>query len=334
MSSNPYENFRTVLTMNLCSVLPSDQIGEVLQAVDVSLNDFEISRKQMDLIAPATVPDVIRHYLGTRAVANLSMETLKQYRYKLVHFFDYVRKPYTDITPNDIRMYLYSYKSEHHVSDNYLDNIRRVLSCFFAWLVANEYGITRNPCDRVEKIRYQQKKREPMTAYELELFRWNTVDIREKALIDFFYSTGLRVSEVSDVRLSDIDWENRSVRVRHGKGNKERTVYFNAEAEVSVRAYLATRSDDTDGLFVSLCAPHQPIKTKALENIITKVSRRSGIHVFPHRIRHTFATAGLRSGMSLETLQTLLGHVKPETTLIYAKQDQLDIQREHQRIYA
>ena len=334
MFSNPYENFRTVLTMNLCNVLPADQLPDVLQAVDVSLNDFEITKKNMDLIAPATVPDVIRHYLGTRAVANLSMETLKQYRYKLVHFFDYVRKPYTDITPNDIRMYLYSYKSEHHVSDNYLDNIRRVLSCFFAWLVANEYGITRNPCDKVEKIRYQEKKREPMTSYELELFRWNTENIREKALIDFFFSTGLRVSEVADVRLSDIDWNNRSVFVHHGKGNKERIVYFNAEAEVSLRAYLSTRSDATDGLFVNAKAPHQAIRKRALENIIQKVSRRSGFRVFPHRIRHTFATSGLRSGMSLDMLQQLLGHVKPETTLIYAKQDQLNIQREHQRVYA
>ena len=334
MSPNSYENFRTVLTMNLCNVLPADQLQDVLQAVDVSLNDFEITRKEMDLIAPAGVPDVIRHYLGTRAVANLSMETLKQYRYKLMHFFEYVQKPYCDITPNDVRMYLYAYKAEHHVSENYLDNIRRVLSCFFAWLVVNEYGITRNPCDKVEKIRHQEKKREPMTSYELELFRWNTADVREKALIDFFFSTGLRVSEVADVRLPDIDWKNRSVRVRHGKGNKERIVYFNAEAEVSVRAYLDTRSDSADGLFVSTKAPHQVIKKRALENIIAKVSKRTGIHVFPHRLRHTFATSGLRSGMPLDMLQQLLGHVKPETTLIYAKQDQLNIQREHQRVYA
>ena len=90
----------------------------------------------------------------------------------------------------------------------------------------------------------------------------------------------------------------------------------------------------SSGLFVNAKAPHQAIRKRALENIIQKVPKRSGFRVFPHRLRHTFATSGLRSGMSLDMLQQLLGHVKPETTLIYAKQDQLNIQREHQRVYA
>ena len=333
MPSNHYENFRTVLTMNLCSVLPPDRLNDVLQAVDISLSDFEISRKQMDLITSSGIPEVVKMYIASKAISNLSVKTLNQYRLKLISFFGAVRKSYMDITPNDIRMYLYNYKAEHHVGDRYMENIRITLNTFFQWLVENDY-LQKNPCARVDKIRYTAKKREPMTPYELEFFRWNTEDPREKALIDFFFSTGCRVSECADVRLTDIDWQDRSVRIRHGKGDKERIVYFNAEAEVSLQKYIATRDDDTDALFVNRKAPHQALKVKAIQNIITKVANRTGLHVYPHRLRHTFATSGLRSGMPLEKLQALLGHVKPETTLIYVKQDQLDIQREHQRIYA
>ena len=333
-TESAYEMFRTVLTMNLCSVVQDpDVLRDVLQMVDVTMNDFEISKKPMDIIPAQDMMPVIKCYLCSKAVASLSFGTLKQYRYKLVHFFDTVRKSYLDIQPNDIRNYLGTFKIERNASDCYLDNIRITLNSFFQWLTDNDY-IPKNPCAKVDKIKYQQKRRQPLTSYQLEKVRWNTVNIREKALIDFFFSTGLRASECANVRLSDITWDKRAVHVRHGKGDKERIVYFNAEAEVSLKEYLKTRSDDTDGLFVSVKAPHQAIQTGALENIIKKVSKRTGIRVFPHKLRHTFATSGIRGGMPLEKLQALMGHTRPETTLIYAKQDQTDLQMEHQRIYA
>ena len=332
-NSNAYEHFRTVLIMNLASAVSAEQLPAVLEAIDVTMSDFEISQKPMSIITIEGTPDVVKYYIGSKAIAGRSVKTLNQYRYKLVNFFDTVRKPYTDITSNDIRMYLYQYKVEHHASDCYMDNIRTTLDGFFTWLADNDY-IPKNPCAKVDHIKFQRKKREPLSSFDLEVYRWNTTDVREKALIDFFFSTGIRVSECADVRLSDIDWDNRSVHIRHGKGDKERTVYFNAESELSLKEYLKTRNDKTDALFVSTRAPHHPIKSHALENILKNVSKRSGLNVFPHRLRHTFATAGLRGGMPIEHLQRLLGHEDPKTTLIYAKLDQVDLQRDHQRVYS
>lgn len=328
-----YENFRTVLAMNLSAALPADQLAAALRAVDLSLGDYEITRKNLELIAAGGVPEAVKLFIASKAIANASAGTLRQYRYKLINFFDAVRKPFTDVTASDVRLYLYRYKTEHNASDRYLENIRITLNSFFTWLVENEY-LPRNPCAKVEKIRYSEARRDPLTPFQLELFRWNTENIREKALIDFFFSTGCRVSECADVRLSDIDWTERSVRIRHGKGDKERIVYFNAESELTLRRYLATRDDDTDALFVSVRAPHQPIGAHALENIIKKVAERTGLHVYPHRLRHTFATSGLHGGMPLHILQQLMGHANPRTTLIYAKQSQEDLQHEHRRVYA
>ena len=112
-----------------------------------------------------------------------------------------------------------------------------------------------------------------------------------------------------------------------------RIVYFNAEAEVTLRKYLETRDDECTGLFVTTRKPIHSLSIRSMEVIVNKIGERAGIPAFPHKIRHTFATYGLNGGMSLEKLQKLLGHAKPETTLIYAKLDQVELQHEHKRIY-
>lgn len=327
------ERFRNELVTKLINVLPQEQIKSVLQAFDLTSSSYDISHKPTELIPLDGFPEVVKSYIASKAVCNASEGTLKQYRYNLFDFFRAVPKPFNAVTANDIRLYLYNIKQNRNASDRYLECIRITLNGFFQWLVANDY-LLKNPCEKVEKIRFVEKQRKPLEPIELETFRWNTHEVREKALIDFLFSTGMRISECANVRLADIDWSERAVLIRKGKGGKQRVVYFNAESEVSLRKYLETRTDATDALFVSKRAPHQPLKSRALENIIREVSERSSMHVYPHLLRHTFATSGLHGGMPVEKLQRLLGHASPQTTLIYAKLDRVDLQREHQRIYA
>ena len=332
--SNCYENFRTVLTMNLCQVLPADQLSAVLSAVDITMNDFEISKKSMDIIpASGGIPEVLKYFLASKAIANLSKNTLKQYKFKLTHFFNKMNKAYSDIQANDIRVYLYNFKIERNASDSYVDTTRVVINTFFQWLVDNEY-LSKNPCAKVEKIKFQYKRRESFSPLSLESLRWNCETVREKALIDFLYSTGCRVSECADVLLSDIDWTKNSVLIRHGKGDKERTVFFNDESKVTLTEYLKSRDDDTPALWVSSKAPHQQIGAHALENIVRKVGMRTGVRAYPHKLRHTFATVGLQNGMSLDMLQLLMGHAKPETTLIYADHDRNQVSVEYRKAFS
>lgn len=198
----------------------------------------------------------------------------------------------------------------------------------------DEEYLTRNPCAKVDKFKCPVKRRESFSTYSLEELRWNCTSVREKALIDFLYSTGCRVSECADILLTDIDWNNNTVRIRHGKGDKERTVRFNDESKVSLRAYLDSRRDRTPALWVSMKAPHQQLQPHALENIVKKVGERAGLHAYPHKLRHTFATVGLRNGMPLDKLQELLGHTNPQTTLIYAKQNNEQVHLEHQKAFS
>lgn len=333
MIKNIYENFRTVLTLNLCNVInDQDQLQEVMKMIDITMNDFEIRKKPIELSTITGVPDVVKYYIASKALTNLSKNTLKQYGYKLINFFKTINKSYIDITSNDIRIYLYKYKIEHHASDCYMENIRITINTFFEWLVSNEY-IQKNPCVNIEKIKFQQKERTPFTTLTLEQLRWNCITVREKALVDFLFSTGCRISECADILLSDIDWENNSVIIRHGKGDKERVVYFNDESKVTLHEYIKTRKDDNPALWVSMKAPHQQIQSHALENIIKKIGERTGVHAYPHKLRHTFATVGLRSGIPIDKLQTLMGHANPQTTMIYAKQDKDQIHMEHSKAF-
>ena len=329
---NNSERFRNEFSSQLLSLLSPEQVHDVLTAFDVTSSNYEISAKPTEIIVAGGIPEVVKWFIASKSVQNCSMGTLKQYRYKLIDFFSTVRKPFQDITTTDIRLYLANFKQARSVSDRYLECIRVTLNTFFDWLVDNEY-LLRNPCAKIEHIRFQEKPRSPLSAYELEVLRWNCQDIREKALVDFLFSTGCRVSECAAVKLSDIDWVSRSVCIRHGKGDKQRTVYFNAESELTLREYLKTRSDNCDGLFISVRGA-KTIGPHAIQDILKKISSRAGMHVYPHKLRHTFATSGLRGGMPLEKLQALMGHTKPQTTMIYAKLDQVDLQLEHRRIYA
>ena len=332
-TENVYENFRTAFSLNLSTIIDDpDMLNKILDMVDLTVEDFEISKKTTSIIPITGFPEVAKYFLASKSISNLSKNTLKQYRYKLVHFFKTVGKPYTDISANDIRIYLYNFKHERNASDSYVDNVRVTINSFFQWLVDNEY-LQRNPCAKVDKIKYKTKPREPLSTLSLEDLRWHCKTTKEKALIDFLFSTGCRISECAGVLLSDINWDKSSVHLRFCKGNKERTVYFNDEAKISLRAYINERGHISPALWTSDKAPHQQLKTRALELIIKKVGERTGVHTYPHKLRHTFATVGLRNGMSIEKLQALLGHTNPRTTLIYAKLNDDLMQMEHQKAF-
>ena len=206
------------------------------------------------------------------------------------------------------------------------------LSYFFSWLEDEDY-IIKSPVRRIHKVKTSKTIKETYTDENLELMRDNCVELRDLAMIDMLASTGMRVGEMVLLNRSNIDFNEREC-VVVGKGDKERLVYFNAEAEVSLREYLDSRTDDCTGLFVSKRRPFHQIGEHALENIIKKVSKRTGVEAYPHKLRHTFATAGIHSGIPLEKLQLLLGHSKPETTMIYADQDRTDVQNAYSKAYA
>ena len=174
----------------------------------------------------------------------------------------------------------------------------------------------------IDPIKYVAEVREALTAREVEKMRIACgSNIRDNAVLELFLATGCRVSEVVGMRVEEIDLQNGYVKVL-GKGQKERIVFFSDRALEYLECYLDGRKEGP--VILSCRAPHQGLKKNALENIIRSIAKRAGItkRVFPHLLRHTFATRALNKGMPLPTLCDIMGHASTETTRIYAKNSQ------------
>lgn len=330
-----YESLRNTFASSIADKLTMEDLNTVLAALDSIVCDYDINRKCTALALTDGIPEAMRLYLAAKSVQNLAAGTLKNYHYTLSHFFETVKVSPDKVTTNDIRLYLFQYKATHGVKDSTLDGLRICLNSFFSWCV-DEDLILKNPVRRVDVTRKGEPERLPMSAIELEKVRYACKNVREKALVDFLFSSACRVSECSNMNIDRVNFTDRTIRVEHGKGDKGRTTFLNAEAEVSLRAYLAARKDDNPALFVSSRSPYDRLGVKAIQNEVSKIVSRVNItvHVTPHIFRHTAATMALQRGMPIEQVQRYLGHAKIETTLRYTKILHMDVKASHERCIA
>ena len=327
-----YESMRLDFASRLFQNFDEDTVRQIVSELDLVSDTYEIKRKCTDLMIPDVIPDSVKLYIASKHIQNVSKGTLENYYRTLHHFFKTVALPIEQVTTNHIRLYLNHYKINRDVKNNTLEGVRICLNGFFEWCVDEEI-IPKNPARRVEHIKYNDEERLPMSALELEIVRGSCHAIREKAIVDFLYSSACRVGEFVALNKNDINWQEHTIRIRHGKGDKSRTTFLNAEAEVSLRAYLATRNDDCEALFVSIRRPNHRLTSKAIQDEVKKIVSRCNlpVHVTPHIFRHTAASLALQRGMPIDQVQKFLGHSKIETTLRYAKILNFDVKLSHHR---
>lgn len=276
----------------------------------------------------------IAYYLGAKRIDGLSPRTLANYKYTLDMFSERVNKSVSKITADDIRGYI-SYLSEARgLRETSLQTHISVLRAFFSWLLMEE-RIKKNPMLKIRSLKLDKKNaRQALSVEELERLRDACKGYREKALVEFLVSTGCRLSEVAQLNVADLDFNNRSVTVT-GKGNKERPVYFSIRARLMLQEYIKERKGG-EGLFVSSKTPYLPLKPRAIQRIIHGLSVRAGLdaRVHPHLLRHTFATHALNSGMDVTAIQQLLGHENISTTQIYAAMNEDVIRHQYNKYVA
>ena len=330
-----YESFRAGMVCRLAPVLPDDHLQEVLRALDDMSASWEFTPKSTAIITTGGLPEEVRNYLACKSIENIQKGTLRNYYYLLRTFFDVVRLPVDQVTATDVRRFLGWYKMNRNVTNDTLNHKRTILNSFFEWC-ADEYQEIRNPMRHIKPIKCEDPERLPMTALELEKIRKSCRALREKALVDFLYSTAARVSEVCDLNIDDISFTDHTVHIRCGKGGKGRTTFLNAEAEVSLRAYLDSRTDDCPALFVTERGGRHRMGKKAVQDEIKRIVSRCelSVKVTPHVFRHTAATLALQRGMPIDQVQKFLGHAKIQTTLRYAKTLNVDVKISHQKYVA
>ena len=320
-----YDLFRRQFSAMLSEGMTMHQ---VIACLDVLSESWDIRPKEQ---LPQR-QDALSMFLAAKDVEEKSNKTLKLYRSVLSRFLSHVGRPVHLILTGDVREYLSVCKQHGHKNVT-IGNTRRILNGFFEWCVM-EGVCPVNPVRRINAIHQEKSPRKSMKRIELEYIRNACQDAREKAMVDFLYSTGVRVSEFCNARIDHIDWEHKTVLIEHGKGDVTRLTYLNPEAEVSLRSYLASRTDDSPFIFArSRGKSVAPLNEKTVQNAVERIVRSSGrsfsVRITPHVFRHTIATVLLRNGMPVEQVQRFLGHAKIDTTLIYAEIRDDDVRRSH-----
>lgn len=217
-----------------------------------------------------------------------------------------------------------------NLSKTTIDNIRRIFSSFFSWLVDEDY-ILKNPVKRIHRVKTGRMVKDVLTDENIETLRDNCKNLRDLAILDLLISTGIRVGELVTLNINDINFQEREC-VVFGKGESERIVYFDAKTKLHLMQYLNSRKDKNQALFVSLRSPHDRLGINGVEIILKKLGEKSHIaNVHPHKFRRTFATNAIDKGMPIEQVQKLLGHVQIDTTMQYAMVNQSNVKIAHRK---
>ncbi len=265
--------------------------------------------------------NVINDFISYISKKNYSINTYTSYINDLYYFYIFIKKDLKKVTFEDVKDYL-----EHlNLKKEKPSSVRRKISSlksFYKFLYKNNYMDKKDY--PLTKVAYpKMEKKLPKFIYYndlLEIINESTKDkdgVRDRLIIEMLYATGVRVSELINIKINDIDFNNRRIIVL-GKGNKERIVYYGEYAEEVLKEYMKThKRKNHNYLFVNSKGGQLTDRgvRYIIDNIMSKLSVKT--HVTPHVLRHTFATDMLNNGCDIKVVQELLGHSSLKATEIY-----------------
>lgn len=257
-------------------------------------------------------------YQSDKRIEGFSSLTLKTYGFQFSLLKRYLGDgKIENFTNENLKQYLS--EASLHLKPSSLGHRIRFVRSFFRWTHEEGY-IMKNPAAKLKEPKIGKRIPKFLTKHEIELLREACHTTTEKALFEFLFSTGCRIGEVAKLNYNDINFTMNSVIV-HGKGDKEREVYFDVRCAIWLKRYLDERQDNETCLFVTDRRPKRRMSIDTLRYVIKRISSRieSEKSIYPHQLRHSFATQMLDNGAPLEVIQSLLGHEKSETTKVYAE---------------
>ena len=321
----------------------------------IILGEYEVDKRNTEIIVRDEDKNTkyIAMFLASKAAGGRTERTLHTYKTYLIKIFNAIEKNADEVTADDIKLYLAKKLRVDGLKKTSVDNERRALSTFYGWMHKNEY-ISRNPMNKVEVMKYSKPKKKAFSDMEVEQIRNACTSEREKMIVEMLLSTWCRVSELCQIRIDEIEEDKVIV---HGKGEKDRTVFLNAKAQLALERYMSKRKDSNEyllprssksGSIVSFTANKsrseqnkwyedpdmvdltEPCDKGTVESIVRTIGKRAGVkNVHPHRFRRTGATFALKAGMPLMTVSKLLGHANIAVTQVYLDITDEDLENDH-----
>lgn len=296
--------------------LADSQISEVSEVLVKCMADFDIEKSCRELAVYESANDkILKQYCACLFVDGKSEKTIYQYRRSCQKLAESIGKTFTEMGVYDIRFFL-ACEKDRGVSSRSVENTRANLSAFFQWMTKEDF-IPKNPCMNINPIKYDDVVRKPFSDVEIDQLRGACRTLKERAIIELLLSSGIRVSELSDMKKSDINTSDLSVHVKCGKGGKGRVTYTTSVAMKHLLAYWNDRTEK-DGDMAFYNQKHEALNPGGVRHILCKLAERAEVNnVHPHRFRRTFATGLASRGMDIQEIKTLLGHSSINTTMEY-----------------
>lgn len=308
-------------------------IGDLKSRLYMAMNGYSIGKENMQIVVREEDRNewYFKKFIMTKTVQGLSEKTLEQYAREIPRILSTIGKTAEDISSDDILYYLAVREHRDKVSKVTVSNNLRYLRTFFEYLTV-EGIIPTNPARRIGTIKVAKKQKKAFTDIEVLKLRQSCKTIKEKLIVDMLLSTGCRVSELVSIKFEDID--GRKINVL-GKGNKERTVYLNAQAQLTLDEHIRGINIAINPyIFPSTRYRNSKDHTSnsAIEGFCRRLGEKAGVrNVHPHRFRRTCATMALKRGMPIEQVSKMLGHEDLKTTQIYLDLDERNLEIAHEK---
>ena len=244
---------------------------------------------------------------------NYSDKTILNYKMDLENFYNYINKKKTKKIDFDFLQEYIENLSQKKYSTTSIQRHISSLKSYFKFLYNKNY-IKVNPAELLCLPKNEMKLPNYLTIIDLEKIYELDLSLRDKLIVELLYSTGIRLSELVNIKISDINFYDKTIKVL-GKGNKERYVLFGSVCSKLLKEYI----NNDNRVYLLLNKNGNKLSERGVEYIIEKIFKSVNVHakLTPHTLRHTFATHMLDNGCDLVTVQKLLGHSDLSTTSIY-----------------
>lgn len=321
--------------------LSQEQLEHLSNVLYVNFHGLEVAEQCTELAATGEDGDEakIRMFVASKKAVNRQTNTLKQYTREICNMLDFLGKRLEDITGMDLRYYYGVMRERRGIKMSTMQTRLHYLSSFWDFLITEDM-VGSNPVKKVGLLKIEKTIKKPFSAAEMEALRTSCQELRDRALVEFLYSTGVRVSELVALNVGDIEMGKQELIV-YGKGSKERKTYLTDGAKFYLRRYLRTRCENegitmeqlqSRPLFATLDRPHGRLTVAGVQYMLRQLGRRAGVEgVHPHRFRRTIATDLLSRGMPIEQVKEFLGHEKLDTTMIYCTVKTESVQASHRK---
>ena len=317
-------SFMNQMETKLSTEITVDAMGRTMKVMSDVLEGFSMQEIVRNDDGP---DDLLSGFINALKVEGRSQKTIDRYVYELGRLMKFVNVPTRKVTVYHLREYL-AHEKARGICDNTLKGLREIYSSYFGWL-QRESLIERNPVVNLGKIKVPKKKKELYSEVDLEKLKRNCKNSRDLAIVLFLYATCCRIGEVVELNRDQVIIENQKL-VVHGKGDKERKVYFDAVTAEALKQYLDERTDDCEALFINRY--RERFQDGGIREMLKRLADRAGVHhVHPHKFRRTKATDLSRHGMPIQDIQAILGHEKIDTTMQYVQLNDTDIENSYRR---